>query len=737
MTPTKLDKTEITAEVVEEHGLSPWEWDQFKTIIGREPTFPELGVFSVMWSEHCSYKNSKPQLATLPTDGPQVLQGPGENAGAVSIGDGLGIVFKIESHNHPSAVEPYEGAATGVGGILRDIFTMGARPIAMLNSLRFGAPSAERTGYLTSGVVSGIADYGNCVGIPTVAGEIAFSESYEGNPLVNAMCVGLIEEKDLTLALAEKPGLLVVYFGNSTGRDGMHGATFASEELTEETMAQRSAVQVGDPFMGKKILEATLDLIQSGVLEGIQDMGAAGLTCSSCEMAGRGGTGVEVDLDKVPQRADNLAAYELLLSESQERMLAVCTEERIDDVRRILGKWDLEAHVLGKTTDDGQMRILHNGEVCVDVPAAKISEETPVYEREMKRPEYLDEIRVFSTDEFAEPEDYKAELLRVISLPTVASKRWAYEQYDHMVQTNTVVRPGASAAVVRVRDTEKHVAMTTDCNGIFCYLDPCEGAKMAVAEAALNIACTGGKPLGITNCLNFGNPMKPEIFYQFANAIKGMGEACRKFDTPVTGGNVSFYNENAKGAVFPTPVIGMIGLIEPPRSISRAGWANEGDAVLLAGPDAATLGGSQFLNGVSGNPIGPCPSIDLDMHQALLEALLKANAEGLIQSSHDVSEGGLATTLAECCLASDEGTLGADVKLAGSIRTDIEMFSEDPSRVVLSVSADKIEELTAILTEAGIQSVQLGSIGQAGLRIEGIGEWSAAELSEAYETVPV
>lgn len=733
--PQALDHVKITPEIVAEHGLTPEEYEQVRAILGREPSFPELGVFSVMWSEHCSYKNSKPLLKTLPTRGPQVVQGPGENAGAVSIGDGLAIVFKIESHNHPSAVEPYAGAATGVGGILRDIFTMGARPIAMLNSLRFGSPEAARTAWLAGGVVHGIADYGNCVGVPTVAGEIAFNESYEGNPLVNAMCVGLIETKNLTLAQANRPGLYVVYFGNSTGRDGLHGATFASQELTEETQAKRSAVQVGDPFMGKKILEATLDLIAAGAVEGIQDMGAAGLTCSSCEMAGRGGTGIDVNLDEVPQRAENMSAYELLLSESQERMLAVCTEEKLDLVQRILGKWDLQAHILGRITDSGRMRVYREGELCVDVPAAKISEESPVYQREQRPPSYLDEIEMFSPERHSEPKEYNSELLRVLSLPSIASKRWAYEQYDHMVQTNTVERPGSAAAVIRIRGTQKHVAMTTDCNGMFVYLNPREGAKMAVAEAALNVACTGAKPWAVTNCLNFGNPMKPEIFYQFANAVTGMGEACQVFGTPVTGGNVSFYNENAKGAVFPTPVIGMIGLIEPPLNIVRAGWRDPGDVIYLVGPHATTLGGSQYLNGQSQQPIGPCPEIDLNLHKRLIDALLEANREGLLQSAQDLSDGGLAVALAECCLASESG-LGAEVTLPTTARTDIQMFSEEPSRVLISVNAEDTLQVESLFGKQGLSPVRLGTVVNGPLRIHQVGEWSLGQLSEAYEKKP-
>ncbi|MCX7014996.1 MAG: phosphoribosylformylglycinamidine synthase subunit PurL [Candidatus Sumerlaeota bacterium] len=731
-----IDETRVTSPLVEEHGLTEQEYEQLKAILGREPTFPELGVFSVMWSEHCSYKNSKPLLRTLPTKGPQVVQGPGENAGVVSIGDGLAIVFKIESHNHPSAVEPYAGAATGVGGILRDIFTMGARPIAMLDSLRFGDPRSARTAYLTGGVVSGIADYGNCVGVPTVAGEVAFNESYEGNPLVNAMCVGLIETKNLTLAQANRPGLLVVYYGNTTGRDGIHGATFASEELTEKTQAKRSAVQVGDPFMGKKILEATLDLIQAGMVVGLQDMGAAGLTCSSCEMAGRGGTGVEIDLDKVPQRAENMSTYELLLSESQERMLAVCPEEKIEEARRILARWDLEAHVLGRTTGDGRMRVSRGGREWVNIPAAKISDESPVYQREARPPAYVNALKRFTVESFPEPKDYRADVLRVLALPTVASKRWVYEQYDHMVQTNTLVRPGSSAAVIRIRGTQKSIALKTDCNGLFCYLDPYEGAKMAVAEAALNVAVSGARPLAITNCLNFGNPMKPEIFWQFSNAVRGMGEACRVLGTPVTGGNVSFYNENIDGAVFPTPVVGMLGLIEPPLRPMRTGWEAAGDAVLLAGPAAATLGGSQYLNGTAKNPIGPCPMMNLDFQRRLIDGILQAIGEGLLHSAQDVSDGGLAIALAECSLASKDSSLGADASLLDAARPDIQLFSEEPSRAVLSAAPEALPRLEAIFRGAEVRLVRIGTVGVAGLRIRDVGQWNAEELRKAYETKP-
>ncbi|HPB30581.1 MAG TPA: phosphoribosylformylglycinamidine synthase subunit PurL, partial [Candidatus Sumerlaeota bacterium] len=590
-----MKEPKITPELVEAHGLTPEEYSRLLEILGREPSFTELGIFSVMWSEHCSYKHSKKMLKTLPTKGERVIQGPGENAGVVDIGDGWAICFKIESHNHPSAVEPYEGAATGIGGILRDIFTMGARPIALLDPLRFGDPSVPRNRYIASGVISGIADYGNCVGVPTVGGDVYFSESYNGNPLINVMCVGLMRREDLTLACAKTIGSLVVYYGNSTGRDGIHGATFASEELSQESEERRSAVQVGDPFMGKKILEATLELIQGNVVEAIQDMGAAGLTCSSCEMAGRGGRGVEINLDEVPQRSDNLASYEIMLSESQERMLAVVAEEKIDAARAIFEKWDLPWSVLGRVTEDHLMRVRHKGSVVAEIPAADISTSAPEYDPQSRRPAWLDQIEAFNAETFTAPADMGATLLALLAAPTIASKRWVYEQYDHMVQLNTVVTPGASAAVLRIKGTSKHIALSCDCNGMMVYLDPKTGGAMAVAEAARNLTCAGALPLAITNCLNFGNPTKPEIYYQFEQAVLGMGDACRVLNTPVTGGNVSFYNENRGQAVFPTPVIGMLGLIEDPSHITRVGFQDEGDAIVLLGRPAVTLGGSQYF----------------------------------------------------------------------------------------------------------------------------------------------
>ncbi|MBI1785014.1 phosphoribosylformylglycinamidine synthase subunit PurL, partial [Candidatus Sumerlaeota bacterium] len=638
---TKLHEPEVTPALAKEHGLTEQEYARLVKALGRTPSFTELGIVSVMWSEHCSYKSSRLQLKTLPTEGPAVVQGPGENAGAVSIGDGEAIVFKIESHNHPSAVEPYQGATTGVGGILRDIFTMGARPIAMLNSLRFGDARNPKVKQLADGVVRGIADYGNCVGVPTVAGEVYFDKCYEGNPLVNAMCVGRIKTAKLTKAAAKTVGGLVIYFGNPTGRDGVHGATFASEELTEETMAQRSAVQVGDPFMGKKILEATLDLIEAGVIEAIQDMGAAGLTCSSCEMGSRGGLGVRIDLDKVPRRAEGLTPYEIMLSESQERMLAVCHPRDLEKVKKVLAKWDLEAYVIGEVTGTGNLEVFFEGEKVAELSNDFLAKEAPVYDLPRSRPDYLDKIPQYHPKALSAAQ-LKEAALALLGNPNIASKRWIFEQYDTQVQTQTVQKPGGSAAVLRIKDydspagngrkPEKQIATTVDCNGLFCYLDPREGAKLAVAEAARNLVCAGAQPLGVTNCLNFGNPNKPGVFWQFCEVIAGMGEACRAFGTPVTGGNVSLYNENPEGAVFPTPVIGMIGLVKDPSRRVSPFFSQAGLELWLLGPDPATLGGSQFAQIGASQPVGPCPPINLQVELEVQHFILNLIGEGKVLS---------------------------------------------------------------------------------------------------------
>jgi phosphoribosylformylglycinamidine synthase len=727
-----MKEPRITSELVISHGISAEEYEKLLKILGREPTFTELGIFSVMWSEHCSYKNSKKMLRTLPTTGECVIQGPGENAGVVDIGDGYAICFKIESHNHPSAVEPYQGAATGIGGILRDIFTMGARPIALLDPLRFGDPEIPHNRYIITGVISGIADYGNCVGVPTVAGDVYFADKYNGNPLVNVMCVGLMRKEDLTLACARTPGSLIVYYGNLTGRDGIHGATFASEELSDKSEERRPAVQVGDPFMGKKILEATLELIKGRVVEAIQDMGAAGLTCSSCEMAGRGGCGVEIDLDKVPQRSDNLNAYEIMLSESQERMLAIVPKAMLEAARSILEKWDLPWSILGKVTSDGVMRVHHKGRVVAEIPASQISTEAPEYAPLSRRPDYLNSIERFIPETFFASADCAQILLDLLATPTIGSKRWIYKQYDHMVQLNTVVRPGASAAVLRIKGTKKHIALSTDCNGLMVYLSPRVGGAMAVAEAARNVVCVGAQPLAITNCLNFGNPTKPDIYYQFEQAVLGIGDACRALNTPVTGGNVSFYNENCGEAVFPTPVIGMLGIIEDPDHITTTGFKNAGDVVILLGKYATTLGGSQYYYALQKKIIGPCPLLYLAVEKRLQEFLLSIIRRGWVRSAQDVSEGGLAVALAECAISSS--THGAEITLPRGVTPAIELFSEEPTRIVITCAPEYEKGIISDAGQADVPAQKIGQVGGACLSVKDVFSVSVAELIKAYES---
>jgi len=704
-----MTETKITKELIEKHGLSDEEYQLILNILGREPTFTELGIFSVMWSEHCSYKNSKILLKTFPTKGNRILQGPGENAGIVDIGNGYAIVFKIESHNHPSAIEPYQGAATGVGGILRDIFTMGARPIAMLDSYRFGNPKNSRVKWIINGVIAGVADYGNCVGVPTISGEAYFIDCYNENPLINVMCVGLIKTENITKGIAKGEGNPVVYYGSSTGRDGIHGATFASEELSEESQAKRPSVQVGDPFMGKKILEATLDLINSGAIVGLQDMGAAGLTCSSCEMAGRGNTGIEIDLDKVPLRAENMSAYEIMLSESQERMLAICDKNRLSEVKEILNKWDLECHIIGQVINDSFMRVFYKGKKEVEIPASKISDDSPIYKRESKKPDYIDKLNSFDISTIPTKENYSEDLLKLLSSPNLSSKNWIYEQYDHTVQTNTVIPPGTDATVLRIKGTGKYIALKTDCNSIYCYLNPYEGGKIAVAESARNVVVTGATPLGITNCLNFGNPMKPEIFYQFENCVKGVADACRMLKTPVTGGNVSFYNESNGEAVYPTPVIGMLGLIEDKKHITQCGFKDEGDIILIIGKEAKGLGGSQFLFYLHNKIVGPSPTIDLDYERRLQESCLKAIRNGYIKSAHDISDGGLSVALAECCINS-QFSFGAKIEFKGNTRPDELLFGESQSRIIITADKNNVNKIKALCSEQNIDYQVIGEV---------------------------
>ncbi|MCM3125147.1 MULTISPECIES: phosphoribosylformylglycinamidine synthase subunit PurL [unclassified Mesobacillus] len=681
-------------KIYREMGLSDSEFASAEQILGRTPNYTETGLFSVMWSEHCSYKNSKPVLKKFPVTGERVLQGPGEGAGIVDIGDGQAVVFKIESHNHPSAIEPYQGAATGVGGIIRDVFSMGARPIALLNSLRFGELESPRVKYLFEQVVAGIAGYGNCIGIPTVGGEVQFDGAYEGNPLVNAMCVGLINHEDIKKGQAHGVGNTVMYVGAKTGRDGIHGATFASEELNEASEEKRPAVQVGDPFMEKLLLEACLELVKNDALVGIQDMGAAGLTSSSAEMASKAGSGIEMNLDLVPQRETGMTAYEMMLSESQERMLIVVEKGREQEIIDLFSKYELEAVAIGKVTDDKMLRLLHKGEVVADVPADALAEEAPVYYKPSSEPAYFREFQAMD-NKIPNVENYETTLLQLLQQPTIASKEWVYDQYDHMVRTSTVVSPGSDAAVVRIRGTEKGLAMTTDCNSRYIYLDPETGGKIAVAEAARNIVCSGGEPLAITDCLNFGNPEKPEIFWQFEKAVDGMSEACRTLSTPVIGGNVSLYNETNGTAVYPTPVVGMVGLVENLKHVTTQHFKNAGDLIYLLGDTKDEFGGSELQKLVYGKIFGKAPELDLEVEASYQAQILTVIKNDLVASAHDVAEGGAAVALAESVIGSKG--LGAAVELEGNAVSAL--FSESQSRFILSVKPENQIEFES-LTDA-------------------------------------
>ncbi|AZU60208.1 phosphoribosylformylglycinamidine synthase subunit PurL [Neobacillus mesonae] len=718
-----------TEKLYQQMGLSDEEFTMVENILGRTPNWTETGLFSVMWSEHCSYKNSKPVLKKFPTSGEKVLQGPGEGAGIVDIGDGQAVVFKIESHNHPSAIEPYQGAATGVGGIIRDIFSMGARPIALLNSLRFGELDSARVKYLFKEVVAGIAGYGNCIGIPTVGGEVQFEACYEGNPLVNAMCVGLINHEDIKKGQAHGLGNTVMYVGAKTGRDGIHGATFASEELTEQSDENRPAVQVGDPFMEKLLLEACLELIQSDALVGIQDMGAAGLASSSSEMASKAGMGIEMNLDLVPQRETGMTAYEMMLSESQERMLIVVKKGREQEIVDLFKKYDLEAVAIGKVTDDKQFRLFHQGEVVADIPVDALAEDAPVYHKPSKEPAYFAEYQAME-NEIPAVNDVKETLVQLLSQPTIASKEWIYEQYDHMVRTNTVVAPGSDAAVVRIRGTRKSLAMTTDCNSRFVYLDPETGGKIAVAEAARNIICSGAEPLAITDNLNFGNPEKPEVFWQIEKSADGISEACRVLETPVIGGNVSLYNETSGTAIYPTPVIGMVGLVTDLDHITTQEFKNNGDLIYLVGETSPEFGGSELQKLVnSGRVFGKAPELNINLEKARQEQVLAAIRAGVIQSAHDLSEGGLSVALAESLFSSKK--LGAKVNISGDLVTAL--FSETQSRFLLSVKKEDQGKFESLVEAQLIGEVnQTGSL-QVSAEGEIVLEVEVAELHAAWK----
>jgi phosphoribosylformylglycinamidine synthase II len=777
----------VTPDLVAKHGLTPEEFERIKKILGREPNFTELGIFSVMWSEHCSYKNSRKELKKFPTSGPNILVKAGEeNAGVVDIGDGWAVAFKIESHNHPSAIEPFQGAATGVGGIIRDIFTMGARPEFLLNSLRFGpitkdagseirdtgSEESSRIPHLAfrnphpasriaanrrlfTGVVSGIAHYGNCIGVPTIGGEIYFDESFEGNPLINVFCLGVLRHEQLARGAARGVGNPVFYVGAETGRDGLAGAAFASRELTEESREDRPAVQVGDPFKEKLLLEACLELLATDAVAGIQDMGAAGLTCSTCETASRGGTGVEIDLAKVPKREPGMTPYEILLSESQERMLIIAKRGQENIVRDVFEKWDVPCAEIGRVTDDGMMRVRNNGTLAAEIPAKPLADEAPLYSREARKPtaedaEIAEEdlIEIISAPSASSAVD---SLRMLLCDPTIASKNWVYRQYDHMVRTGTVVPPGSDAAVFRVRAANKILAATTDCNSLYCRLDPREGGRIAVAEAARNLTCSGAMPLAVTDNLNFGNPYKPENFWQLREAVEGVAETCRAFGTPVVGGNVSLYNESPAGVVDPTPTIAMVGLIEKEEHITTQFFKAAGDAIILVGEIGDEMGGTHFLKVCHGRKVGLPPRLDVKRELAVQNSVRELIRAGLVKSAHDCSEGGLAVALAECCF-NPAGRLGAEVNCsrrpaggAGSGGTATSsashseaatvLFNESQSRIVISVAENRAATALDLLEKSGVPALRLGVVGSEFLSIE-IGResfrWSVAELFDDW-----
>ena len=768
-----MSEPAITPELVQKHNLTPEEYAHAKEILGgREPSYTELGIFSVMWSEHCSYKNTRPLLKTFPTKSPKILVGAGEeNAGIIDIGDGIAIAFKIESHNHPSAVEPFQGAATGVGGIVRDIFTMGARPVCAVNSLRFGPITDERRNSslplpggegrgeggspssngaeiannrrLFSGVVSGIAHYGNCFGIPTLGGEVYFDKSYEGNPLVNAFCLGVLRHEQIARGAAKGIGNPVFYVGPATGRDGLAGAAFASQDLTDESaQQQRGAVQVGDPFMEKLVCEACLELLATGCVAGIQDMGAAGLTCSTCETAARAGTGIEIELDKVPQRVPNMTSYEIMLSESQERMLIIVKKGHEAEVKRIFEKWDLPWAEIGFVTDTGRMVVRHGGKIIADIPAKKIADESPIYQRESREPAYLTEVREFRLDAIADSQSPIADLKALLAWPTIASKNWVYRQYDHMVRDNTIVAPGSDAAVLRIKSDsvpetpggsfpDKLIAISVDCNGGYVYLDPYEGGKIAVAEACRNLACSGAVPLGATDNLNYANPHNPELFYQLKESVRGLAEACKHFNAPVTGGNCSLYNQSPNGPIDPTPTVAVVGIIEKPEHITTQWFKDEGDAILLlgdvvdVGDQLQGLGGSAHLKVIHGRKAGTTPRLDLGKEKGLHDALRGWIAQGIIKSAHDCSEGGLTVALAESCISQQVARetprlLGAvvDLSAAKDVRTDALLFGETQSRIVISTTANHAAKVLGQARALGIPAAQIGKVGGTELKIK-------------------
>jgi len=720
----------MDSKIIADHNLTPEEYDRIVKLIGREPNLTELGVFSTMWSEHCSYKSSKVHLKKLPTTGKRVIQGPGENAGIIDIGGGQAVVFKIESHNHPSYIEPFQGAATGVGGILRDIFTMGARPIALLDSLRFGPLSNPKNRSIMEGVVSGISSYGNSIGVPTVGGEVYFREGYSANPLVNVFCLGLAPREKIFYAKAGEPGNLVLYVGAKTGRDGIHGATMASAEFGKETEHKRPNVQVGDPFKEKLLLEACLEVMGRNLIVGIQDMGAAGLTCSTTEMAAKSGLGMAVDLDRVPQREEGMSPYEIMLSESQERMLIVCREDKVDDVQAVFAKWDLDAVVIGRITEGGRLVGKAGGRVVIDIPLDAVIDQCPMYERPSR---LFEPAPPLNLDSISMPEDFNIVLLKILSSPTIADKEWVFRQYDHMVQVNTALFPGGDAAVLRIKGEKKALAVTLDGNSSYAALDPETGSKIAVAEACRNLACVGARPLGVTNCLNFGNPEKPEVMGQFEAVIAGMAEACRAFGIPVTGGNVSFYNDTEGESIAPTPVLGIVGLIDDIEKVVHPGFQAEGEVIVLLGQSREEVGGSEYLRVQHGLAKGPSPTINLAEEKRVQELCLGAIDRGWLRSTHDTSEGGLAVCLAECCFHSPS-RLGCSVSIEDSGRADALAFGESQSRIVVTVERKNLDKLLKMSEKKKVAASVLGETGGSGLVIKHQGrELINLPVEQAYK----
>ena len=732
----------ITPDIVRQHGLTEDEYRRIVGHLGRDPNLVELGIFSAMWSEHCSYKSSRRFLKHLPTKGPRVLQGPGENAGVVDVGAGLAVAFKMESHNHPSYIEPYQGAATGVGGILRDVFTMGARPIASLNSLRFGKPSHPKTARLLEGVVAGIAGYGNCIGVPTVGGEVGFDESYDGNCLVNAFTLGLLKSNRIFRGTASGVGNPVIYIGARTGRDGIHGATMASAEFDEESESKRPTVQVGDPFLEKLLLEACLELFKTDCLVGIQDMGAAGLTSSSVEMASRAGSGLELDVDAVPRRETGMTPYELMLSESQERMLLVAKKGREREVFDICDKWDLAHAIVGRVTDTGKLVVKSGGKAVAELPIAPLTDAAPSYDRPRQRPAWQDEVQKLEPGSIPEPRDLAGALKQVLASPSVASKEWVYRQYDHMVRIGTAVRPGnGDAAVVRFTgQRDGGVALSVDCNSRYCYLDPRLGAAHAVAEAARNVSCVGGEPLAVTDCLNFGNPERPEIMWQFEQACMGIADACAALGTPVVSGNVSLYNETEGKGIYPTPTIGMVGLMEDCAKNASSVFLAAGERVALigpvCGPKGGHLGGSEYLKVVYGRAAGMPPPLDLEMEKKVQSAVRALVRDGLVRTAHDTSDGGLAVALAEMCFGRD---LGCKVALpAQQGRSDALLFGEDVARILIAYPASAVERVAAVVRDRGAPFRELGEVGGPSLLIKAgertLVDARVAELKESWSS---